>query len=96
MGEEISIDPTKIETVKDWPVPKNIGEVKSILGLAGYYRRFMQDFFKITEPLTRLSRKEEIFVWSKSCQEAFEKVKRKLQNSISSSDGRTWRDGCVQ
>jgi len=76
--EGISVDPAKIEIVKDWPVPNNVGEVGSFLGLAGYYRRFVQNFSKIAGPLTKLTRKEETFIWLRSCQEAFEELKRKL------------------
>ena len=45
--EGISVDPSKIQVVKDWPIPKTVTEIKSFIGLAGYYRRFVQDFSKI-------------------------------------------------
>ena len=53
----VSVDPQKIEAVANWPRPKNPTEVRSFLGLAGYYRRFVQDFSKIATPLTNLTRK---------------------------------------
>ena len=53
----ISVDPKKVEAVQDWPVPTSVSEVRSFLGLAGYYRRFVQDFSRIAEPLMRLTRK---------------------------------------
>ena len=53
----IQVDPMKIEAVIDWPRPTTDTEVRSFLGLAGYYRRFVKDFFKITMPLTRLTLK---------------------------------------
>jgi len=56
-GEGISVNPAKIEMVKDWPVSKNVGEIRSFLGLVDYYKRFVQDFSKIAGPLTRLIRK---------------------------------------
>ena len=56
----IQIDPKKIEAVADWPRPTTIIEIRSFLGLAGYYRRFVKDFSKITAPLTRLTQKKNI------------------------------------
>ena len=54
----ISVDPSKVEAVLNWERPTNITEIRSFLGLAGYYRRFIKDFSKIAVPLTRLTRKE--------------------------------------
>ena len=56
--EEISVDPAKIAAVVDWPRPSNVIEVRSFLGMAGYYRRFVKDFAKIASPLTQLLRKD--------------------------------------
>ena len=53
----VVVDPAKVEAVKDWPRPKNALEVRIFLGLAGYYRRFVEGFFKIATPLTNLTRK---------------------------------------
>ncbi|XP_022023774.1 uncharacterized mitochondrial protein AtMg00860-like [Helianthus annuus] len=61
-----------------WVSPKNPTEIRSFLGLAGYYRRFIQDFSKIALPLTRLTRKKETFVWGKEQEEAFRILKEKL------------------
>ena len=66
-AEGISIDPHKIEAIVDWRPPTNIIEVRSFLGLAGYYRKFVEGFSKIANPLTKLTRKEEKFIWSKAC-----------------------------
>jgi len=77
-GEGISVDPSKVQTVKDWPVPKSAKDIKSFLGLAGYYRRFIQDFSKIAMPLTKLTRKGVKYVWSEECQKAFEELKKRL------------------
>ena len=57
----ISVDPAKVEAVMRWEVPKSPSEIRSFLGLAGYYRRFIQDFSKIAIPLTRLTRKAVVF-----------------------------------
>ena len=54
----ISVDPAKIEAVRDWLIPKSVTEVRSFLGLAGYCCRFVQNFSRIAEPLTKLTRKE--------------------------------------
>ena len=56
-----AVDPSKIEVVKDWPRPKNASEVRSFLGLAGYYRKFVEGFSKISTPLTNLTRKQQRF-----------------------------------
>ena len=60
----ISVDPQKIEAIVDWKQPTNVTEVRSFLGLAGYYRKFIEGFSKIATPLTKLTRKEEKFIWS--------------------------------
>ena len=58
-AEGISVDPTKIEEVKDWKAPRNVTKIRSFLGLAGYYRRFVEGSSKIAAPLTALTRKRE-------------------------------------
>jgi hypothetical protein len=69
--EEILVDPSKIEAVRQWKSPKNPSEIRSFLGLASYYLRFIQDFSKISSPMTRLTCKEEKFVWVPKQEEAF-------------------------
>jgi hypothetical protein len=70
-GEGISVDPTKIQEVLDWKAPTTVHEVRSFLGLAGYYRRFIQDFSKIAKPMTRLLQKDRKFDWTPECEQAF-------------------------
>jgi hypothetical protein len=77
-AEGISVDPSKIQAVRDWPVPRTVKEIQSFIGLAGYYRRFVQDFSKIAAPITRLTRKGERYEWTEECASAFEKLKEKL------------------
>ncbi|CAG2242719.1 Retrovirus-related Pol polyprotein from transposon 17.6,Retrovirus-related Pol polyprotein from transposon 412,Retrovirus-related Pol polyprotein from transposon 297,Retrovirus-related Pol polyprotein from transposon gypsy [Mytilus edulis] len=74
----IACDPAKIESVSDWPVPKNVNEVRSFLGLAGYYRRFIPSFSEIASPMTNLTKKGLKFLWDQDCQNAFEVLKEKL------------------
>jgi len=64
--------------MKEWLILKSVVEIKSFIGLAGYYRRFVQDFFKIAVPLTKFIRKREKYVWTSECASAFEKLKNKL------------------
>jgi len=59
--ERISVRPAKIAVVIDWPRPTNVTEVRSFLGMAGYYRRFVKDFARIASPLTQLLRKDHYF-----------------------------------
>ena len=54
----MEVNPAKIEAVKEWPTPKNVADVRSFLGLAGYYRRFVKDFSKIAKPMTSLMKKD--------------------------------------
>ena len=71
----------KVETILDFPVPRNRRELMRFLGMAGYYRKFCQNFSVITEPLTGLLKKNTKFIWTDKCQGAFEKVKAILSNS---------------
>ena len=64
----VSVDPQKIEAVVNWKPPKNVSEVRSFLGLAGYYKKFVEGFSKITAPLTKLTRKDVKYDWVDACQ----------------------------
>ncbi|XP_062100566.1 uncharacterized mitochondrial protein AtMg00860-like [Humulus lupulus] len=77
-GEGISVDLTKIEVVIQWKPPKNAQEVRSFLGLAGYYRRFVEGFSKIATPMTALTHKIVKFVWTEQFERSFQELKTRL------------------
>ncbi|GJW43806.1 putative reverse transcriptase domain-containing protein, partial [Tanacetum coccineum] len=74
----IIMDPSKVEAITKWPRPTTVTEVRSFLGLAGYYRRFVEGFSRLALPLTQLMRKGEKFVWTDERQESFKELKRRL------------------
>ena len=74
----ISTDPEKIQSVKNWPVPRNVKDLRSFLGLCSYYRKFVKDFATVAKPLHDLTKKDCQYVWSAQCQEAFKKLKESL------------------
>ncbi|KAH9297900.1 hypothetical protein KI387_029582, partial [Taxus chinensis] len=77
-SEGISVDPSKIQAILDWPTPTSVTEVRSFMGLVGYYRRFVQDFSRIAHPITSLQRKGKKFDWSEKCEQAFQLFKERL------------------
>ena len=77
LAEGVYVDPQKIEAIVNWKPPMNVTEIRSFMGLARYYRKFVERFSKLATPLTKLTRKEEKFVWSEACQQSFDKLKRK-------------------
>ena len=74
----ISTDPRKIQAVTDWPVPVNVKELRSFVGLCSYYRKFIRDFATIAEPLHRLTEKNSKFEWTAECDSAFSRLKELL------------------
>jgi hypothetical protein len=74
----IAVDPGKVKDVLDWVVPQTVKEVHSFLGLAGYYRRFIENFSKIVKPLTSFLEKGMDFSWTNARQKAFEELKKRL------------------
>ena len=70
--EGIRVDPIKIEAVANWKPPRNVTEVRSFLGIAGYYRRFVKGFSVIASPLTKLLKKGVKFEWTDKCPNSFE------------------------
>ncbi|GJR28400.1 putative reverse transcriptase domain-containing protein [Tanacetum coccineum] len=78
----IHVDPSKVESVKNWKTPESSTEIRSFLGLAGYYRRFIENFSKIEKPLTLLTQKNKTYVWGNEQDEAFRILKEKLCNAL--------------
>ena len=81
-NEGISVDPSIIEAIINCKQPKNVTEIRSFLGLAGYYRRFVEGFSRLAGPLTTLSRKGQKYVWTERCEESFQELKRHLTTAL--------------
>ncbi|GJZ11795.1 putative reverse transcriptase domain-containing protein, partial [Tanacetum coccineum] len=77
-SQGIHVDPTKIESIKDWESPKSPTEIRQFLGLAGYYRRFIEGFSKIAKPMTKLTQKNAKFEWGDIQETEFQLIKQKL------------------
>ncbi|GAU32901.1 hypothetical protein TSUD_393220 [Trifolium subterraneum] len=74
----IAVDPAKVDAVMKWGTLEPVSEIRSFLGLAGYYRRFIEGFSKMALPLTLLTRKDQAFVWNEKCEKSFQELKEKL------------------
>ncbi|GKA64992.1 putative nucleotidyltransferase, ribonuclease H [Tanacetum coccineum] len=81
LADGITMDPAKVEAITKWPRPTIVTEVRSFLGLAGYYRRFVEGFSLVALPLMKLMRKGEMFVWNEEREKNFEELKRRLVSS---------------
>jgi hypothetical protein len=77
----ISVDPSKVQEVMDLKPPKSVHQIRSFLGLAGYYRRFILDFSRIAKPMTKLLKKGVKFVWSEACEKAFHTLRQHLTSA---------------
>ena len=82
LEEGIRVDPKKIEVIIEWKPSRNVTKVRSFLGLADYYRRFVKGFSMIAAPMTRLLQKNVRFKWSEKCQASFEKLKAFLTEAL--------------
>ena len=71
LAEGVAVDPGKVKDVLDWKPPTTVHHVRSFLGLAGYYRRFILDFSRVSKSITELLKNQVKFVWSSNCEEAF-------------------------
>ncbi|WVZ93642.1 hypothetical protein U9M48_039607 [Paspalum notatum var. saurae] len=77
----VAVDPSKVKDVLNWKQPETVTEIRSFLGLAGYYRRFIKDFSKTAKPMTSLTKKNAKYVWSSNCEEAFQTLKKLLTSA---------------
>jgi hypothetical protein len=80
-SEGIFVDHEKVKAIMEWPVPKNAHEVRSLMGLVGYYRRFVEGFLKIEKPITTLQHKGVRYEWTEECDSAFIELKRLLTSA---------------
>ena len=77
-AEGVAVDPAKIEAMKEWGQPRNVTDIWSFLGLAGYYHHFIENFSKIAKPMTNLLKKTNEFEWTPECEQSFQTLKQKL------------------
>ncbi|WVZ81255.1 hypothetical protein U9M48_028649 [Paspalum notatum var. saurae] len=77
----VAVDPSKVKDVLNWKQPETVTEIRSFLGLAGYYRRFIKDFSKTAKPMTSLTKKNAKYVWNSNCEEAFQTLKKLLTSA---------------
>jgi len=73
--EGIKMDMKKVQTIQDWPIPRHVKDVQAFLGFVNFYRRFIKGYSELTSPLTRLTRKNEPWLWLPSCQTSFKTLK---------------------
>ena len=77
-AEGVAVDPSKVKDILDWKPPTTVHQVRSFLGMVGYYRRFILDFSRVSKSITGLLKNQAKFVWSPDCEEAFQTLKRFL------------------
>ena len=77
----VQVDDEKIKAIRDWPIPKNVSDVRSFHGLASFYRRFVKDFSTIASPLNDIVKKNVEFKWESEQEKAFNALKEKLTNA---------------
>ena len=77
-GEGIAVDPRKVQSVTECSAPTSVSEIHSFLGLAGYYRRFIENFSKIAKPMIELLKNDIKFKWTEDCEASFQELKKRL------------------
>jgi hypothetical protein len=77
-AEGVVVDPEKVTAVTNWKGPTSVTEIQSFLGLAGYYRRFIEGFSKTARPMTTLLQKDKKFEWTNTCERSFCELKRRI------------------
>jgi hypothetical protein len=78
LAEGVVVDPSKIEAVSKWQSPKSVMEIRSFLGIVGYYCRFIENFSKIAKPMTELLKTNTPYVWLDKCEAGFQELKTRL------------------
>jgi hypothetical protein len=81
-AEGVAVDPSKVKDILNWKPPISVHEVRSFLGMAGYYHRFIHDFSKVAKPITELLKNQTKFVWSLECEKAFRILKKSLTTAL--------------
>ena len=106
-GEGLCVDPEKVEAIKSWKAPKTVKDIRSFLGFANFYRPFIPQFAELATPLTRLTKKDEVFKWDDNCQRNFEELKNLFvsapilahfeeeRETIVETDASGWATGAV-
>jgi hypothetical protein len=74
----ISVDPSKVQDVLSWKTPTSVSDIRSFLGLAGYYRRFIEGFSRISNPMMELLEKDKVVKWTSACESSFQELKKRL------------------
>ena len=80
--EGVQPHPDNISKIKDWPIPTNVTDVRSILGMGNYYRHFIKGYSEIVQPLMELTKQDACFKWDSKCQKAFDQLKEKLMGAV--------------
>jgi hypothetical protein len=78
----IYVDPSKVKDVLSWSTPQNISNIRIFLGLAGYYRRFIEEFSKISKPMTELLVNGKTFEWTSRREASFQELKKRLTTAL--------------
>ena len=76
------MNPKKIKSINDWPTPTSVTDIRSFLGLAGYYRKFIENFLRIAFPMMALQKKANKFLWTNKCEGSFQKIKQLLMTAL--------------
>jgi hypothetical protein len=76
------VDPSMVQDVLSWNAPMGVDDIQSFLGLAGYYRRFIEGFSKISKPMTELLEKDKKFEWTPTCEASFQELKKRLMTAL--------------
>jgi hypothetical protein len=76
------VDPSMVQDVLTWKAPTSVSDIQSFLGLAGYYRRFIEGHLNIRKPMTKLLKKDKQFEWMPACEASFQELKKRLMTTL--------------